>query len=153
MSLLPFFPGFEDDVLTAALRNFPGASAHAVAQSEGNTKHWVRGMPIDIKETDKDFQLTADIPGVSKQDIKINVSGDVLSLSVEQSAGKEEEKEENGVKYHRMERSSTFARRAIRMPETADLSKITARYQDGVLSLKANKHEQQMPKNRQITIE
>jgi HSP20 family protein len=49
----------------------------------------------------KSWDITAEIPGVDKKDIKVQVDGDVLSLSVEKSAAKEDKKEENGVKYHR----------------------------------------------------
>lgn len=155
MSLIPFSLFDDDDFFSTALRAFPGASSRAVAQSGGNQSQgaWTRGVPVDISETLTEFELKADIPGVNKEDIKLTVNGDVLSLSVEKSAGKEEDKEENGVKYHRLERSSTFARRSIRMPESADLSKISARYQDGVLRLNVHKHDDKTPKQRQIAIE
>ncbi|KAK9806133.1 hypothetical protein WJX72_002796 [[Myrmecia] bisecta] len=153
MSLIPFSLFDDDDFFSTALRAFPGASSRAVAQSGGNQSVYTRGVPVDISETPTEFELKADIPGVNKEDIKLTVNGDVLSLSVEKTAGKEEDKEENGIKYHRVERSSTFARRSIRMPESADLSKIAARYQDGVLQLNVHKHEDKTPKQRQIAIE
>lgn len=52
-------------------------------------------------QTPKAFEVKADMPGVDKKDVKVNVDGDVLSLSVEQNASKNEDKEEEGVKYHR----------------------------------------------------
>ena len=48
---------------------------------------------------------------------------------------------DHDVKLHRVERSTTFMKRSLRMPDSADLSKITARYQDGVLNLDIPKHE------------
>lgn len=150
MALLQFF---DDDLFSSALRNFPGASNQAITQSRGDTSQWTRGMALDVKETPSDFQLTADIPGVQKGDIKVNVQGDILTISVDKTASKEETKEEKGVKYHRQERSHNFARRSVRMPETADLSKVSARYQDGVLHLTVHKMEEKHPKNRQIQIE
>ncbi|KAK9804373.1 hypothetical protein WJX72_009754 [[Myrmecia] bisecta] len=152
MSLLPFTAA-NDDFFSTALHNFLGASNGTVARSGGDNRDWTRGIMLDVKETESAFEVKADLPGLSKQDIKVQVNGDVLSLSVDKSAGKEEVKEENGVKYHRVERSSTFASRAIRMPETADLSNISARYQDGVLHLDVHKHKDKIPKHRQITIE
>jgi HSP20 family protein len=149
MSLIPFF---EDDLFTSVLRGFPSMSG-ALAQTGGDSASWTRGMPVDIKETDKEFQLKADVPGMQKEDIKVNVNADVLTISVEKTAGKEETKEEKGVKYHRQERSSTFASRSIRMPETADLGKIGARYQDGVLLLSVPKQADTAAKHRQIQIE
>ena len=57
--------------------------------------------PICELQTPKAFEVKADMPGVDKKDVKVNVDGDVLSLSVEQNASKNEDKEEEGVKYHR----------------------------------------------------
>lgn len=52
-------------------------------------------------QTPKAFEVKADMPGVDKKDVKVNVDGDVLTLSVERNASKKENKEEEGVKYHR----------------------------------------------------
>ena len=52
-------------------------------------------------QTPKTWEISADLPGTDKQDIKVQVDGDVLTLSVEKSAAKEDKKEESGVKYHR----------------------------------------------------
>lgn len=100
-----------------------------------------RGIPLDVKETDKAFQVKADVPGVDKKDIKVTVDGDVLSIAVEKEAGKEEDKEEEGVKWHRTERSAFFASRALRLPDSADLSNIKAKYDGGVLQLEIPKQE------------
>lgn len=54
-------------------------------------------MPAQTKTA---FEVKADLPGVEKKDIKVNVEGDVLSISHEKAAKKEDKKEENGVKYH-----------------------------------------------------
>ncbi len=54
-----------------------------------------------LLQTPKAFEVKADLPGVEKKDIKVNVDGDVLSLAVEKSTGTEDNKEEEGVKYHR----------------------------------------------------
>jgi HSP20 family molecular chaperone IbpA len=64
------------------------------------------------------------VPGVCLQDIKVTVDGDVLTLAVQKEAGTEEQKEEGGWKVHRVERSSSFARRSLRMPPNADLRNI-----------------------------
>lgn len=59
-------------------------------------------------QTPKAFEVKADLPGVDKKDVKVNVDGDVLSLSVEKSAGTEEKKDEDGIKYHRYARSPAY---------------------------------------------
>jgi HSP20 family protein len=51
-------------------------------------------------QTKNAFEVKADLPGVEKKDIKVNVEGDVLTISHEHAARKEDKKEDNGVKYH-----------------------------------------------------
>ena len=51
-------------------------------------------------QTKTAFEVKADLPGVEKKDIKVNIEGDVLSISHEKVAKKEDKKEENSVKYH-----------------------------------------------------
>ena len=58
-------------------------------------------LAVRSVQTDKAFQIEAELPGISKQDVKVSVDGDVLSLSVNKSTAKEDKKDENGVKYHR----------------------------------------------------
>ena len=53
-----------------------------------------------LVQTKTAFEVKADLPGVEKKDIKVNVEGDVLTISYERAAKKEDRKEENGVKYH-----------------------------------------------------
>jgi len=101
-------------------------------------------------QTADKFQIKADIPGVTKQDIKLNVDGDVLSLSVQKAEQKQDKKEEANWKYHRTERSSTFVRRSLRLPEHADLSKISAKYTDGVLAVDVPKSTEERTRTVQI---
>ena len=94
-----------------------------------------RAMPLDVTEKDKEFQIKADIPGVKKEDISVSVDNNVLTVKVDTKEEKTEEKEEQGVKYHRMERHNQFVQRSLRMPENANLDDIKAKYDNGVLSL------------------
>ena len=63
------------------------------------------------------------------------------------------EDSEDGVKLHRIERTAGIMKRSVRLPDTADMSKITARYQDGVLNFSVPKHEAGEEQSRVITIE
>jgi HSP20 family protein len=110
-----------------------------------------RSIHLDVRETDKAFMIDADIPGVDKKDIKVNVHGDMVNLKVERETGKDETKEEGGVKIHRSERSHQFVQRTVRLPETAEMEKIKASYKDGVLHLEVPKRPGQQPK--QISVE
>ena len=92
-------------------------------------------------QTDKAIEVQADIPGVSKEDIKLDVEKDVLSLSVESKKEAKKQGEEQGVTWHHTERSHSFMRRSIRLPETADTDNVSAKYEAGVLKVTVPKRE------------
>lgn len=147
---LSLFEPFRDDFFSDALRSLATASSSAMS---GEPATYGRGILMDIKESEGDFQVKADIPGVPKEAIKVNVDNNVLTVSVQQESKTEDEKEEKGVRYHRSERSSSFMRRSIRMPETADLQAIKAKYENGVLNLDIPKHKVDKPKSHTVQIE
>lgn len=124
----------------------------------------MRNMPIDILEESDAFELKADLPGVMKEDIKIDVDGDTLSVSVTHTETREEgdpEGEENGNeaevvserKVHRRERSSMYLERSVRLPDTADMEQVDAKLQDGVLTLRVPKKEHAIARRRTITVQ
>lgn len=100
---------------------------------------------VDITEDDKEYIVKAEIPDMKKEDIKINVHDDVLSIS----GDRKYEKEEKGKKYHRVERAYGSFMRSFTLPEDADGSKVNAEYKDGVLKVHLPKSE----KAKQKTIE
>ncbi|DBA76302.1 hypothetical protein WJX77_004823 [Trebouxia sp. C0004] len=107
-----------------------------------------RDMHLDVMEFENTFEIRADLPGMSKNDIQVHVDNDVVTVSVEKEDKRGEDKEEQGVRYHRMERSSQFVRRTVRMPETANLDEIKAKYDNGVLQLNIPKKEEERPWQR-----
>mmetsp|Transcript_16306 Transcript_16306/g.14731 ORF Transcript_16306/g.14731 Transcript_16306/m.14731 type:complete len:159 (+) Transcript_16306:65-541(+) len=108
-------------------------------------------IPLDIKENDKAYHIIADLPGFTKQDVKISVhEGNILVLEAER---KQETKDE-GVKYFRLERSTGYASRSLALPDNADHEKISAKYEDGVLTLTIDKKpEDKKEKVRSIEIQ
>jgi HSP20 family protein len=103
---------------------------------------------VDISEDDKEYTVKAEIPEMKKDDIKINVHDDVLTVSGERKY----EKEEKGKKYHRVERAYGSFRRSFALPENADGSKISAEYKDGVLKVHLPKSEQAKKKAIEVKI-
>ena len=87
-----------------------------------------------------------------KMCVQLSVEGDTVTLSVESKAEKTEDKEEGGVKWHRVERSSQFQRRALRLPETADLDKVSATMENGILSVDIPKKAVHEPAAKRIAI-
>ncbi len=94
---------------------------------------------VDITEDEKEYVVKAEVPEMKKEDIKLNVHDDVLTISGERKY----EKEEKGKKYHRVERAYGSFVRSFTMPEDADGTKVSAEYKDGVLNIRLPKRREQ----------
>jgi HSP20 family protein len=105
---------------------------------------WVPAL--DVRETDDNFELTLDLPGIDPDDVSVNYEDGMLTVS-----GKRDFSEERqGETWHRIERSfGTFAR-SVRLPRTANAEKIEARFDKGVLTISVPKAETAKP--RQIEV-
>lgn len=103
---------------------------------------------VDISEDEQEYVVKAEIPEMKKEDIKLNVHEDVLTISGERKY----EKEEKGKKYHRVERAYGSFLRSFTLPEDADGSKVSAEYKDGVLKVHLPKSEKAKPKAIEVKI-
>ncbi len=92
---------------------------------------------IDVMETDKEVIATAEMPGLEKSDIKINLTEDKLEISAETKH--EEKKEEKGYVYR--ERRSGSYYRAISLPSPVNPDESKASYKNGILEIKMTKTE------------
>jgi HSP20 family protein len=103
---------------------------------------------VDISEDEKEYLIKAEIPEMKKDDIKISVQDNVLSISGERKY----EIDENGKKYHRVERAYGSFVRSFTLPEDADGSKVGAEYKDGVLKVHLPKSEKAKPKAIEVKV-
>ena len=103
---------------------------------------------IDIKECDNLFQIKADIPGLTKKDIKISVKGDQLTISGERKKIVDNKND----RYHYRERSVGKFKRSFNLPESINKDKIHASFKNGILSIELEKHEEIVPKETEISI-
>ncbi len=103
---------------------------------------------VDILEDEKEYVIKAEVPEMTKEEIKINVHDDVLAISGERKY----EKEEKGKKYHRVERAYGSFMRSFVLPEDADGSKVNAEYKDGVLKVHLPKSEKAKPKAIEVKV-
>ncbi len=94
-------------------------------------------MSIDVIEREQEFLLSANLPGIKKQDIKVYVEGDSLVIE----AKRQEEKEDKNETMYRCERYQGDYRRVFSVPENWDYENIKAKYEDGVLKLTVPKKE------------
>jgi HSP20 family protein len=111
----------------------------------------VTWMPsVNISERDNDFKIDLAVPGMEKKDFNIEVENNLVVISGE----RKEEKAEENEKVTRREFHYGSFKRSFTLPETADTEKISANYNNGVLSLSiAKKEEAKQKPKRQITIE
>ena len=103
----------------------------------GLASDFTGSLPVDIEEEDEEYIMTADLPGVEKDEI--NITGD--ESSVEISAESEAEMKEENEKYIRRERRSRTFRRTVAWPQPVDPETISAEYDEGVLTITADKQE------------
>ena len=101
---------------------------------------------VNIKENETGFELELAVPGAKKEDFKIEVDNEVLTIS---SEGKTENEETKG-SFRRKEFSYTAFKRVFTLPETVDGSKIDARYESGILKLALPKKEEALPKPKRL---
>jgi len=115
-------------------------------EEEFTVSEW--SPPVDIAEDDKEYTVKAELPGMTKEDIKVTVEGGVLSITGERKV----EKEEKHKKYHRIERSYGTFTRSFTLPEAASADKVSAEFNDGVLKVHLPKEEKAKPKSVEVKI-
>lgn len=103
---------------------------------------------VDITEDEKEYLIKAELPEVKKEDVKLTVQDEVLSISGERKY----EKEEKGKKYHRVERAYGSFVRSFTLPEDADGTKVAAEFKDGVLQVHLPKSEKAKPKSIEVKV-
>ena len=103
---------------------------------------------VDINESSDTFMITADLPGIKKSDIKVKVEENVLILNAERKIDKTSSDE----KYHFSERKSGTFSRSFKLPKSVKEEKITADFDNGVLSIIIPKAEDAIMSNRLIKV-
>ncbi len=103
---------------------------------------------VDISEDDDTIFIEADMPGVKKEDIKVSMDGDLLSISAERTQSEEEKKKG----YHRIERSWGSLSRSFTLGENVDAEKIEAKYDNGVLKVMVPKVEPTKKTEKEIPV-
>jgi HSP20 family protein len=105
---------------------------------------------VNISETENGYQVELAVPGLKKEDFKINVDKNILNVSAENKAAANESNENK--KYNRIEYSYSTFTRSFTLPESVDHSKIDAGYTDGILRITIPKKEEAKLLSREITI-
>lgn len=103
---------------------------------------------MDIEETKDDIVVKAEIPGMKKEEIKIQITGDVLCIS----GDRKHEEETKDKTYHRIERVYGQFQRVIKLPSEVQSGKTKANYENGLLTIVIPKAEEVKPKEIAIEV-
>jgi HSP20 family protein len=105
-------------------------------------------VDIDVAETDKALEISADLPGVAEKDIDVSVSDNMLTIKAE----KKSERDEKGKDFRIVERSYGTFQRSMTLPFAADASKVEAKFDKGVLKLTLPKPPELQSKAQKIPV-
>jgi HSP20 family protein len=116
-----------------------------------NKSPGVRQVPVNIRETDKTYEMELYAPGLKKHDFRLNLDGDTFTVSVEvvdesKTGGKNED-------WIRQEYIKGNFARTFNLDDTVDAAKIAARYEDGILYLNFPKKEHAQKISRSINVQ
>jgi HSP20 family protein len=107
-------------------------------------------LPVNIRETDKTYEMEVVAPGLRKEDFQLNVAGDLLTVSFDRKEEKSEENKKNG--WLRKEYGVRSFSRSFTLDDTVNADGASAHYQDGILyvSLPKKEHAQQLSRTIQV---
>ncbi len=112
--------------------------------AEVNSANWIPS--VDIHENKSEFNLTADLPGLSKKDVKINIDDNLLTVSGERVYP------EKNTDVYRIERGHGKFKRSFTLPENINNDKISASFKNGELKITLPKTEETLSKSKEIKI-
>ncbi|WP_298865129.1 Hsp20/alpha crystallin family protein [uncultured Sulfitobacter sp.] len=106
----------------------------------------------NVSETDKEFSVTAELPGLTEADVDVSVTGDRIVIKGEKKSEKEERSDEEGREFHRVERTSGSFQRMMTLPFAIDPDKVEAVVKDGVLTVTIPKPPEAVEKTKKIKV-
>jgi len=102
--------------------------------------------PVDVRETEESFVVTAELPGLSKDDISITLENNILKLAGERRFERDTKEEE----FHRIERSYGSFTRAFSLPSRVTSDNVAAEFKDGILTITVPKAAEARPRRIEI---
>ena len=148
MNLISWEPFKEaDEFFRSFSPSLFGRWPRLVGENGGTTVEWTPAA--DISETEKEYLVKAELPGVKREDVKVNLDDGVLTIEGE----RRQEKEEKGEKTHRVERFYGSFSRSFTLPDNADAQHIRAESKDGILNVHVPKLKMEKTKPVEIKVE
>ncbi|HEX2056030.1 MAG TPA: Hsp20/alpha crystallin family protein [Nitrospiraceae bacterium] len=103
---------------------------------------------VDIVESDSEFLLLAELPGVNKNEVKVSLEKGILTLTGQRG----QDNEAKGLRHHRVERAYGKFARSFAVPESVDEQKLSAEFRDGLLKIHLPKAEKAKPRSVEIRV-
>ena len=144
MTIVRWEPFRELSSLQTEMNRLFNAAFDTSPAGNGGNRRWAPAM--DLLETEDHFVLRADLPGMTESDVNIELEDNVLTVSGERKAEREEKREG----FYRVERAFGSFSRSLTLPKGVDAEAVTAGFDNGVLEVRITKPEQRKP--RKITI-
>jgi HSP20 family protein len=138
MAIVRWEPAREVDSLQSEVNRVFDAF-FGTAGANGRVRRWVPAM--DLVEDDEQLILRADLPGLSRDDVEIEIKDRVLTVSGERKT--EDEQRSEG--FYRVERAFGSFSRSMTLPDGIDAERVSAEFADGVLEVRIPKPEQRKP--------
>ena len=142
----PVFKNFQRE-MTQLLERFRNHPPSSMTDWMGNSLTGI--LPaLDVAETDNAIEISAELPGMSEEDIDVSIAGEVLTLKGEKSVDREEKEKD----FHLVERSRGKFRRQIPLGFVPKQGAVAVKFSDGVLNLTIAKPEDAKPSLQKIAI-
>jgi len=123
-------------------------NAYFTRSSDQEGKSLVWHPFVDIFETDNEIKVVAEVPGMNKEDIKVSIQDNVLTIS----GVKKQEADDTSKNYHRIERAWGTFERSFSLPMAVRVDKVNAAYKDGILTITLPKSEEAKPKEIDVSV-
>ena len=144
MTVVRWEPLRELNTLQSEMNRLFNTAFETPGGNSGTPRRWMPAM--DLLETGDHFVLRADLPGVSEEDVSIELEDSTLTISGERKA--EHEEREEG--YYRVERATGSFQRSLTLPKGVDPEAVTAAFDRGVLEVRIPKPEARKPRRIHI---
>ena len=142
-----FIKSVNDEITSILSRNFDSMFPEFVRDEEECMNKFA--MPVELHEHDADYCVNAELPGVKKEDLDIDIDKNYITIN----AKKEEEKEESDKHYKKSEFHYGEFSRTVYFPNEIDTDKTTAKLEHGILKIKAPKMQAEKDKTKKLTVE
>ncbi|MSR78257.1 MAG: Hsp20/alpha crystallin family protein [Candidatus Omnitrophica bacterium] len=138
-----------DHVRKSVEQNLQGQEEQMGMGTGGNSPQ----PAMDVLESQDEYVVKFDLPGVSKEDTQVEIKAGILSVSASHKMETEKTVKNSGYEYQKQERSSASFQRSVKLPSNVDLSQVKAEQKDGVLTVRFGKLKSEKPDVIKVTVQ